>query len=200
VRQGYVSREAAHALYGVEFTKTAAPIARAARRCAAICAGADCRKTDRLRARIFRVSAARIAPSRRSTRALSRCCVRRLWRVSAISDVVEGRDAASLLIVIPEPARRARRARAEDTIVSVERAFEIVALLADAAEGASLADIARHLDINKAIAVKLLATLERLGIVWRDDVAQRYNLTYRSAISVCASCKRRACSISLRRG
>ena len=68
---------------------------------------------------------------------------------------------------------------AEDTIVSVERAFEIVAILADAAEGASLADIARHLDVNKAIAVKLLATLERLGIVWRDDVAQRYNLTYR---------------------
>jgi len=68
---------------------------------------------------------------------------------------------------------------AEETIVSVERAFEIVALLADAAEGASLADIARHLDVNKAIAVKLLATLERLDVAWRDDVAQRYNLTYR---------------------
>jgi IclR family acetate operon transcriptional repressor len=68
---------------------------------------------------------------------------------------------------------------AEDTIVSVERAFEIVAMLADLDEGASLADIARHLDVNKAIAVKLLTTLEGLGIVWRDDVAQRYNLTYR---------------------
>ncbi len=67
----------------------------------------------------------------------------------------------------------------EDTIVSVERAFEIVAMLADLEEGASLADIARHLDVNKAIAVKLLTTLEGLGIVWRDDVAQRYNLTYR---------------------
>jgi DNA-binding IclR family transcriptional regulator len=67
----------------------------------------------------------------------------------------------------------------EDTIVSVERAFEIVAMLADEAEGASLADIARHLDVNKAIAVKLLATLDGLGIVWRDEVAQRYNLTYR---------------------
>jgi IclR family acetate operon transcriptional repressor len=67
----------------------------------------------------------------------------------------------------------------EDTIVSVERAFEIVAMLADVDEGASLADIARHLDVNKAIAVKLLTTLERLGIAWRDDAAQRYNLTYR---------------------
>ena len=52
-------------------------------------------------------------------------------------------------------------------------------MLADLDEGASLADIARHLDVNKAIAVKLLTTLEGLGIVWRDDVAQRYNLTYR---------------------
>jgi DNA-binding IclR family transcriptional regulator len=67
----------------------------------------------------------------------------------------------------------------EDTIISVERAFEIVAMLADLDEGASLADIARHLDVNKAIAVKLLATLERLGIAWRDAAAQRYNLTYR---------------------
>jgi DNA-binding IclR family transcriptional regulator len=67
----------------------------------------------------------------------------------------------------------------EDTIVSVERAFEIVAMLADLEDGASLADIARRLDVNKAIAVKLLTTLERLGIAWRDDVAQRYNLTYR---------------------
>jgi IclR family acetate operon transcriptional repressor len=67
----------------------------------------------------------------------------------------------------------------EDTIISVERAFEIVAMLADLEEGASLADIARHLDVNKAIAVKLLTTLERLGIAWRDAAAQRYNLTYR---------------------
>ena len=68
---------------------------------------------------------------------------------------------------------------AEETIVSVERAFAIVAMLADPVDGLSLADIARELNVNKAIAVKLLATLEGLGIVWRDDAAQRYNLTYR---------------------
>ena len=67
----------------------------------------------------------------------------------------------------------------EDTIVSVERAFEIVEHLSDLADGASLADIARRLDVNKQIAVKLLATLERLGFVWRDDRVQRYNLTFR---------------------
>jgi IclR family acetate operon transcriptional repressor len=82
---------------------------------------------------------------------------------------------------MPQPSRRSEMAErpTEDTIVSVERAFEIVAMLADATEGASLADIARHLDVNKAIAVKLLATLEQVGIVWRDDLAELYNLTYR---------------------
>jgi IclR family transcriptional regulator, acetate operon repressor len=79
------------------------------------------------------------------------------------------------------PTRRnlANERPSEDTIVSVERAFEIVAMLSDAGEGASLAEVARHLDVNKAIASKLLATLEGIGIVWHDGVAQRYNLTYR---------------------
>ena len=75
--------------------------------------------------------------------------------------------------------RRPAERTAEDTVVSVERAFAIVEHLSDLADGASLADIARHLDVNKAIAVRLLATLERLGLVWRDDRAQRYNLTFR---------------------
>lgn len=68
---------------------------------------------------------------------------------------------------------------ADDTIVSVDRAFQIVEALADAPEGASLADIARHLDVNKAIAVRLLNTLEHLELVWRDDQLQRFFLTYR---------------------
>jgi len=62
---------------------------------------------------------------------------------------------------------------------AMKRAFEIVEHLADLADGASLADIARRLDVNKQIAVKLLTTLERLGFVWRDNRVQRYNLTFR---------------------
>lgn len=68
---------------------------------------------------------------------------------------------------------------AEDTIVSVERAFAIIEMLADEADGLSLADIARQFGVNKAIAVKLLSTLESLGLIWRDEIAQRYQLTYR---------------------
>jgi len=91
-------------------------------------------------------------------------------------------------------SERAARIRS----VSVERAFEIVAMLADLDEGASLADIARHLDVNKAIAVKLLTTLEGLGnrcgvMTWR----KRYNLTYRiSNLRSAASCRKHGCSIS----
>ncbi len=75
--------------------------------------------------------------------------------------------------------RRPSERAGDDTIVSVERAFHIIAYLADIADGASLADLARHLDVNKAIAVKLLTTLEGLGVVWRDTRMQRYDLTFR---------------------
>lgn len=67
---------------------------------------------------------------------------------------------------------------AEDTIISVERAIRIVEHLADLTDGGSLADIARHLEVNKGIASKLVATLESLGVLWRDDRTQRYNLTF----------------------
>src|SRR5688572_27396481 len=74
--------------------------------------------------------------------------------------------------------QRAGSERVEETVVSVERAFAIVEMLADAEDGLSLAEIARRLDLNKAIAVKLLHTLERLALVWRDDRARRFYLTY----------------------
>lgn len=66
----------------------------------------------------------------------------------------------------------------EDTILSVERSFRIIEILVDEADGLSLAEISRRLDVNKAIAVKILGTLERLGFIWRDDAMQRYLLTY----------------------
>lgn len=67
----------------------------------------------------------------------------------------------------------------EDTILSVERAFAIVDILADEVEGLSLAEIARALSVNKGIAVKLLDTLAHLGMVWRDDRGPVFHLTYR---------------------
>lgn len=72
-----------------------------------------------------------------------------------------------------------RTAETRDTFTSVERAFRVVSLIADAPDGLTLSVIARELDINKAIADKLLATLLKIGLVWRDDRLQSFHLTYR---------------------
>ena len=66
-----------------------------------------------------------------------------------------------------------------DTFSSVERAFEIVTLIADSEHDLSLSAVARHLDVNKAIADKLLNSLIKIGLVWRDGVTQTFHLTYR---------------------
>ncbi|QDM22684.1 IclR family transcriptional regulator [Tardiphaga sp. vice154] len=76
-------------------------------------------------------------------------------------------------------SKRSATKPVETTVLAVERALETIQLLSDAADGLSLAEISRELIINKAIASRLLETLEHAGYVWRDDVAQRYHLTYR---------------------
>lgn len=76
-------------------------------------------------------------------------------------------------------SRRPTAKPVETTVLAVERALQLVELLAEAADGLSLAEISRELIVNKAIAVRLLETLEHAGYIWRDDVAQRYHLTYR---------------------
>lgn len=72
-----------------------------------------------------------------------------------------------------------RPEKVDETIVSVERAFEIVGMLADSVDGLPLSEISRRLNLNKAIVSKLLNTLEGMMLVWRDERAQRYYLTYR---------------------
>jgi IclR family transcriptional regulator, acetate operon repressor len=67
----------------------------------------------------------------------------------------------------------------EDEVVSLSRALAIVEQLADAEQGLTLADISRHLDVNKAIGTKLLRTLELRGYVFREVQTGRYHLTYR---------------------
>jgi DNA-binding IclR family transcriptional regulator len=72
-----------------------------------------------------------------------------------------------------------RTAETRDTFTSVERAFRVVSLIAEAPDGLTLSVIARELDVNKAIADKLLATLLKIGLVWREDRLQTFHLTYR---------------------
>ena len=70
-------------------------------------------------------------------------------------------------------------AKSETTVLAVGRALHVIEHLADAPDGLSLAELARLLIVNKAIALRLLETLEQTGYVWRDDVAQRYHLSHR---------------------
>jgi DNA-binding IclR family transcriptional regulator len=76
-------------------------------------------------------------------------------------------------------SRRSPAKPVETTVLAVERALQLIERLTEAPDGLSLADISRELTVNKAIAVRLLETLEHAGYVWRNDMAQRYHLTYR---------------------
>lgn len=79
---------------------------------------------------------------------------------------------------VAEGARMAE-AKSETTVLAVGRALHAMEHLADAPDGLSLAELSRLLIVNKPIALRLLETLEQTGYVWRDDVAQRYHLSYR---------------------
>ncbi|MBA4791693.1 MAG: IclR family transcriptional regulator [Pseudomonadota bacterium] len=72
-----------------------------------------------------------------------------------------------------------RPEKLDETIVSVARTFEVIEMLADSVDGLPLAELSRQLGLNKAIVTKIMHTLENLALVWRDERAQRYYLTYR---------------------
>jgi IclR family transcriptional regulator, acetate operon repressor len=74
---------------------------------------------------------------------------------------------------------RSSTKQGENTVLAVGRGLKIIECLSDAADGMSLADIARTLIVNKVIALRLLETLEQTGYVWHDQALQRYHLTYR---------------------
>ena len=66
-----------------------------------------------------------------------------------------------------------------DSIASVERALQIIEWLADAPAGLSFLDIVERLAVNKAIAFKLLNTLEATGYVFHDEASATFRLTFR---------------------
>jgi IclR family transcriptional regulator, acetate operon repressor len=69
-------------------------------------------------------------------------------------------------------------ARAE-SIASVERALRIIEWLADVPGGLTFTEIVERLNVNKAIAFKLLNTLEASGYVFHNDRSATYCLTFR---------------------
>jgi IclR family acetate operon transcriptional repressor len=63
-------------------------------------------------------------------------------------------------------------------IVSIQRALLIVEKLADSPHGMTLTEIANNFGFNRAMAFKLLATLEQSRMVFRDSVGN-FRLTYK---------------------
>jgi IclR family acetate operon transcriptional repressor len=66
-----------------------------------------------------------------------------------------------------------------ESLVTVSRTMAIFELLAGQIKGMTLSDIARHLDVNKSIALRILSTLEQANYLFRSIGTQRYLLTYK---------------------
>jgi DNA-binding IclR family transcriptional regulator len=64
-----------------------------------------------------------------------------------------------------------------ESVVSVERALRIIELLTEAEDGLSLSEVAMALQVNKAIASKLLQTLEKCDYIFRQ--AGTFQLTHK---------------------
>jgi IclR family acetate operon transcriptional repressor len=66
-----------------------------------------------------------------------------------------------------------------ENLVTVSRTMAIFELLAGQTKGMTLSDIARHLDVNKSIAFRILSSLEQANYLFRSINTQRYLLTYK---------------------
>src|SRR6476661_7271976 len=64
------------------------------------------------------------------------------------------------------------------TVQAVDRAAELLKAVANASAPATVLDLARSCGLNRSTAWRLLATLERQGLVERDPTTQRYSLGY----------------------
>ena len=65
------------------------------------------------------------------------------------------------------------------TIKAVERALEIIEILADSRAGRTGADIAHALRLNRAIAYRLLASLTSAGFISQHEPGPHYRLTFK---------------------
>ncbi len=63
-------------------------------------------------------------------------------------------------------------------VMSVQRALDMLSLLAGNTDGLRLTEIAAELGADRANAMRILAEMERGGFVYRDAVSDRYRLTF----------------------
>jgi DNA-binding IclR family transcriptional regulator len=79
------------------------------------------------------------------------------------------------------PVKDATRRRASSparTIQSIDRAAALLKAIADSPRPATVIELAERCGLNRSTAWRLLATLDRHGLVERDPVTQRYDVGY----------------------
>lgn len=64
-------------------------------------------------------------------------------------------------------------------VVSVRRSLQLLEMMSVGEVTWSLAEIGRRLDVNKAIALRLVDELRATGFVYRDDITGEYVLSYK---------------------
>lgn len=76
-------------------------------------------------------------------------------------------------------ADQSKQQRVTGGVLSVRRSLKLLELMSEGESLWSLADIARRLDVNKAIALRLIDELRAAGFVYRDEATGGYVLTYK---------------------
>src|SRR5262245_40485869 len=66
-------------------------------------------------------------------------------------------------------------------ISPIERALDILELLADCPEGVSVSELSRQLSLQKSVAHRMLAVLVKRGFAAQDAASQRYRLAIQAA-------------------
>jgi IclR family transcriptional regulator, acetate operon repressor len=81
--------------------------------------------------------------------------------------------------VAAEPIPRSSQSVSYSAVKSVERALEIVELLARTRGGTTAAELAHRLRLNRAIVFRLLASLAAAGFVSQHEPGPHYRLTFK---------------------
>jgi DNA-binding IclR family transcriptional regulator len=66
-----------------------------------------------------------------------------------------------------------------DSLVTVQRTIAVLEMLTDSHAGMSISDIAKELDVNKSIALRIVSTLEALNYLYRNSENKRYYAGYK---------------------
>ena len=82
------------------------------------------------------------------------------------------------------------------SLVTVRRTMAALEILADADASLSLSEIARRLDVNKNIALRILMTLEEENYIYRHVETKFYLAGFKVSTSACACCRATGCSRS----